>query len=359
MRHELYASSVEMLVPEVLSALEGRRVTHVRSRPFEPASSASGSRFRFVETDGEQGRRYVLKRVSAEWDWIMRATDDWHGREAMLWQQGVLDRLPPEIAHPVLACAEDGLGWAILMRDVSETLMNPTSPVSVDDNELLLDAMAALHAAFWDEPNVVETVSSLCRSQHFYTALSPATAAREASDPAADTEWIQQGWDLLEEFVAADVAAIVRALLEDPRRLCAALARYPHTLVHGDWRPPNRGILRATPPRTVLLDWHFATLAPPAADLAWYLGADAELLPIAHDAAVARYRDSLQRRLGARFADDWWRPQLELSLLGGFVRQGCAILLHSTDHPDPAARVFLRDSLRWWSAQVRSGARWL
>ena len=82
----------------------------MRLLPADAAAGASGNRFLAVETDDGQGQRYILKRISAEWDWIMRATDDRHGREVLLWQRVLLDRLPSQIAHPLVACAVDGTG---------------------------------------------------------------------------------------------------------------------------------------------------------------------------------------------------------------------------------------------------------
>ena len=49
-----------------------------------------------------------------------------------------------------------------------------------------------------------------------------------------------EGWGRLPD-AAPTMARVVLPLLRDPRPLVAALARVPHTLVHGDWKAANLG----------------------------------------------------------------------------------------------------------------------
>ena len=97
MEHSLYASIDELLRPETLSRLANQPITSVQTRPLEATYNKSGSRLLAVETNHGNGPPYILKRVSLEWDWQMRATGDHHCRSVALWQYGILDRLPPEI----------------------------------------------------------------------------------------------------------------------------------------------------------------------------------------------------------------------------------------------------------------------
>jgi hypothetical protein len=361
MKHTLYPSIDAMLAPEALSALEGQPITDVRWLPFQPTSfSASGSRFLTLETNAGQGPRYVLKRISLEWDWIMRATDDRHGRSAAIWQCGLLDSLPPEIAQAIIACSVDGPGWAILMRDVSATLLpSEDQPISTIDSEQILDAMAALHATFWEAPLLADPALGLCSLQHFYTSLSPQMGRREAGGPDNAPQMILEAWELLETLVAPDVADLICGLHANPQPLCDALARYPQTLVHGDIRLANLGLLHGERPQVILLDWQFAMSGPPAADLAWYLGDTSENLPMSNEAVIAGYQQRLAHRLGARFDDQWWQPQLELCLLGNFMRTGWDIIDRITRGEVESKREYWRGELEWWSKQARAGARWL
>jgi thiamine kinase-like enzyme len=168
-------------------------------------------------------------------------------------------------------------------------------------------------------------------------------------------------------LVAEDVATIVERLLEEPQPLCDALDHYPHTLIHGDWRHPNLGWLAGEagePDQTVLLDWQFAAAGPPAIDLARYLALNSALLPISKEEAIEFYRRQLAQGLGARYDERWWRPQLELGLLGGFLQSGWAIALDSIARwgewpQELGGSEHWRNDLAWWSEQIRRAVQWL
>jgi hypothetical protein len=348
-----------MLVPERLTRFAGEPIADAHVVPLPDVDSKSGSSILAVETNGGAGPRFVLKRISLEADWIMRATEDWRCREVSLWQTGTLDRLPHEIEHAVLAAALDGSGWALLMRDVGDTLISwadqPETPLAPDDNAAVLDSLAALHTSFWEASSVPATDLGLCSLRNRYTVMSP-SSARKWQLPYAWPRWLTDGWQQLRDFVTADVAVVLYALLENPEPLCAALRRYPHTLIHGDPRVTNIGLIREADAGIVLLDWALAGIGPPGIDLAWYL---ADLIPpTSYDDAVADYRESLARRLGTRFAEDWWLPQLELSLLGCILQFGWAIAEQmSLGYPQMVLHWSLHGD--WWCEQVRRGARWL
>jgi hypothetical protein len=359
MEHTLFPSVDEMLASEALSTLAEQPVTCVHCRPLHADYAKSGSRFLMLETNNGQGSRYILKRISPAWDWLVRATDDRLCRSVMLWQHGLFDRMPPEIEHGILACARDGLGWAILMRDVGAALV-PYSRFSVADNECFLDAMAALHAAFFETPELTDPTLGLCTLRHVYTMFSPLTGHREAGGPYEIPQRILEGWDLVQTLVEPDVVNVLQELLDDPKPLCDALGRYPHTLVHGDWRHANQGLLRGERTRVVMLDWQLAAAASPSVELGRYLGVNSALLPVSKETALAYYRRRLAHRLGSRFNESWWRPQLELGLLGGFVQDAWAIALKATQWDiGTGARDRWRADLKWWSEQVRAGVRWL
>jgi phosphotransferase family enzyme len=358
MKRHTYSSIDAMLAPAALSELTGEPVTAVRRLPFSSADSLSGSRFLAIETDGGTGRRYVLKRIARAWDWIMRATDDRLGRAVVAWETGLMDRLPPQIATGYVACARDGDGWAILMDDFAWALVPPgDAPIAAEDNSFLLDAMAAMHAAFWEQPEAAAPALGFCDLRHHYLEFAPVVAEREAGGPDPIPPMIGAGWALLPALVAPEVAAALRPLLTEPGPLAEALARSPQTVVHGDWKLGNLGLLAGPPRQVILLDWAVVGAAPPAVDLAWYLAVNSARLPVSKEETIALYRTALARRLAGRFDEGWWQPQLELALLGGFLQLGWPKLLGAANGPTEVVRARERAELEWWSAAVLAGAR--
>jgi len=362
MQRELLTSVEELISVEFFSALEGRAIAEVRVTPFDSVDSVSGSRLLRVEVNGGQGLRYVLKRISPEWDWIMRATDDHQARAVVSWQTGLLDRLPSNVVHGVIACARDGNGWAILMRDVGAALIpSGDDVISVSDNECFLATMAAIHASFWNQPEVVDPALGFCGLRYRYAELSPETGRREAERGRSATipRLLLEGWGLLETVVDAAVAQVIGHLLEDPQPLCAALLRFPRTVVHGNLKLGNLGLFREERPRVVILDWEVVGPAPPAVDLAWYLAVNSARLPVTKEDAIFFYQRSLAERLGARFDRSWWEPQLELALLGAFLQLSWEKALGAAKGPTEAVRAREWAELAWWSERVRVGAKHL
>lgn len=351
----------ELLEPANLSRLTGTAITSVRCEPLRAEFAHSGSRILRVITDAGHGPRLVLKCVSLEWDWLMRATEDTHCRSVTLWQHGLFERMPDEIEHGVLACAHEGNQWAILMRDFGEALV-ANRPFTVADNKLFLDAMAALHAAFWNDPALRAPALGLCTARHVYGMFSPHTGRRESGGSDELPRRILEGWDVALSLIDRGLAREIEALLDDPTPLCAALGRSTATLIHGDWRHANQGLVRTSPgrssPQVVMFDWQLAAAAPPAVELGRYLGANSALLPGRKEDSLDYYRARLETRLGTPLAAEQWRSQLALGLLGGFVQDGWAIALKATTwHVGADARDHWRADLAWWAEQAREGMK--
>jgi ecdysteroid kinase len=129
--------------------------------------------------------------------------------------------------------------------------------------------------------------------------------------------------------------------------------------VHGDPNCKNFGFERSPRPKLLLLDWQIVTRAPPAVDLAYVLALFSAVLPVSYEEVIDRYRACLAARLGDRFDERWWRPQLDLALLGHFLRFGGLLTWRMTRHPDPEVREHYRMVLDWWTERALAGARWL
>ena len=359
MNRQLFPSVSEMLAPKALSDLLRGRVTAVSISPLFAKYNKSGSRLSRVMINDGHGPQLILKQVSLTSDWLMRATNDANIRAVTLWEHGLMDLFPPEIDHARLACARDKDGGAILLHDVS-TEMLPYVRFNPDDNAFMLEAMAALHATFFESPLLTSPDLGLCRLSDVYSMFSPVTGKREVGGPDEVPQRILEGWEMVKTAVPTDVADVILTLLDDPAPLCDALGRYPHTLVHGDWRHANQGLERNGRSRLILLDWQLAVAAPPSVELGRALGTNSVLLPVSKEEAIDYYKAQLAQRLGPRFDESWWEPQLALGLLGGFLQDGWAIVLKATHwHVGADAREHWQADLTWWSDQVRNGAKWL
>src|ERR1700730_15841610 len=147
-------------------------------QPFKTSDSLSGSRFESVRYRGE---RMILKYVSVDDDWIMRATGDIDCRMRRLFASDALDRLPASIDHATVAVApfqsrHGHTGAALLLRDVASVLVPSGShAIPLDTHRRFIEHMAELHAAFWDfEDDVI-----LIPLAHHYLFLTPTMAAIE------------------------------------------------------------------------------------------------------------------------------------------------------------------------------------
>jgi hypothetical protein len=295
----------------------------------------SGSRIERVTL--ADGRCFVVKHASPAWDWIMRALHD-HGRIATLASSGLLERVPGSIEHAVVAVEPEGDGWAVVMRDVSATLVGDGERLSRARSRQVLAAAAGLHQAFRQEQPL-----ELCSLADRYTFLSPATAARERGGGDQVPRLIGQGWERFAELAPADVAEAVGAVQRRPQLLADALARHPMTLIHGDLKLGNLGFL---PDRVVMLDWGTQTgWAPAAVEWAWYLAINASRI----DATREQLLDDARAVAGEHHDE----AALRLALLGGLVQLGWDKALQATEDPDPERRAWESDDLAWWFRQAR------
>ena len=307
----------------------------VTREPLAAADGRSGSLLeRVVLADG---RALVVKHVRDGGDWIMRASHD-HGRAAELWSSGVLARVPDVIDHAVVGAERAEDGWVVIMRDVSAALIPDHARLSRGDSRRVLEAAAALHARFWDDPPL-----ELCSMADRYRFLSPATARREADGADEVPRLIGRGWERFAEVVPADVAEPVLAVLERPEPFAAALSAFGSTLLQGDLKLGNLGL---TADRVVMLDWGTQTgWGPPAVEVAWYLAINWSRV----DATREQVLDDFRAAEGERHDED----ALRLALLGGLVQLGWDKAVHASGHPDPAVRAREAADLAWWTDRAR------
>jgi hypothetical protein len=279
---------------------------------------------------------YIVKHIARDLDWIMRVLDDGadgtRPRALILWQEGLLAALPPEIDHVIVGMAYDpGTGHLVqVMRDAGNAMIPAgDDAIPLGQHRGLLDHMAAFHAAFWGFRDTYK----LTRPQQRYGFAHPDNTVREQAAGHSDAipGLFPGGWRAVAEL-APEAATVGLALAADPTPLATAMADGPRTLVHGDWKFGNLGSWPDG--RTVLLDWAWPGEAGPGVDLAWYLAVNCDRLPESKEDTIAAYRLSLENRGIA--TEPWWDRHLELALLGGFLQLGWS----KAGNPD---------ELAWWT----------
>jgi hypothetical protein len=337
-RHWLYTARPHSAppaepVPEAAEQLFAG-IGEIAARTTLASSGWSGNRIdRVVLADG---RALIAKRIVPGSDWLGRATLD-PGREALLFSDGVFGRMPAVVDPTIVAAERDGDAWWVVMRDVSDELLDDATPLTREQNRFVLGCAAAMWEQFWDEP-----VPHLSTLSDRLAAAAPAISERERDEVDILPKQFEAAWEAFGEAVDADVGTAVLELVEDVTPLAAALAARGTTLIHGDLRDENIALPGG---RLVLLDFGLATQGHPAADLAWYMVHDVWRIAATHDEVVADFRHALGER------DD---PEaLELGLISGLVQYGWIFGHSAVVHTDPAEREWARAELAWWVPRVR------
>ncbi|MDE3228725.1 MAG: phosphotransferase [Chloroflexota bacterium] len=346
----------------LLDGLSGADLARVRLRT--PAGAWPGA------PDALSSR--VVKRIAAESGWLGAATHDTRMREAALWRAGLPRWLPHNIALATeraaftTATEEAPATATLLMRDERSRLL-PT-PYATPPGHLpaallpLLDALAALHARFWQAPLLGDDTLGLASPRDTLLWLSPQAiaAARAAGETQLYLALAERGWQAFFRLAPAAEAATLGAIFAAPEPILAAIGRLPRTLVHGDIWGPNIGWLPPTHRaprlgrRLLLLDWSLAAAAPAPYDVLSLCGAWPTLRPIP---LLAAYRARLARRLaarGLRLAAEEWQALADAAYLRAALLGGEAWARNVEDAPSRPARQAAQARLDWWT---RRGAR--
>jgi hypothetical protein len=284
-----------------------------------------------ISTLGDGPDRRLLKRVRYHDDWIMRTTGDEGAREAQFAAAGdLLARLPKGVATPYIGAAHDGAGAAaILMRDISPWLLPDPDPVDEQRIDVFLAALAALHAAFWDDASLDGAGVSWCGVVERLTLLSPAMGDRLLAE--GRDFGLAAGWQAFDRHAAAPARDLVRSLFDDPSPLAREAASLPQTLVHGDPKLANAAVDVASGV-VWLFDWAVVSHAPAAIDLSWFPAVNTPQLPWPPDTAIDRYAAHLRAALGDDgFAAAAWPRQRALAAVGTLLTMAWAKAL---DHED-------------------------
>lgn len=349
-------------------------------------SGAQLARVRFCAPAGDwpnapcAPRARVVKRIVAETGWLGAATHDTRLREAALWRAGLPHWLPRRIALAVERVAFDEsaptddttqrlVSATLLMRDERAHLMRHPyrTPLGrLPDNLIaLIDALAELHARFWQAPLLDDAALGLASQRDTLLWLSPQVVAERiaAGDTQPYLELALRGWDAFFRLVAPADTATLRAVFERPEPALRAIEALPRTLIHGDiwgpnlgWLPPTRQSPR-TGRRLLLLDWALTAAAPAPYDVLSLCGAWHTLRPAT---LLAAYRARLTRRLAARgvwLAPHEWQGLADAAYLRTALTGGEAWARAVVEAPSAPARRQAMARLTWWARRGAWAAR--
>jgi hypothetical protein len=364
-KHELLASVDDMLAPETLSELVRGSISEVRRSPLAERMGTSQNRFEWVSVtvNGREERRYALKRILFKDDWFMNVTNDTLCRSITLWQYGLLDRLSSHIDHTIIACSRDRDGWAILMKDVSAG-QHPALDIIATPRQIhgFLDAQAFMHAAFWADVELKDAHLGLNDNASLIGMSSVPTARQFAHVPGVIPSWILEGWEIIQTLLEPDAKNIYCQLMLNPPALYEAVARYPVTLTHGDYRgggSANLSYMVEQPVPVCAFDWQHASCALMTIDMTWFINrVNVRSVIAPHDAAVY-YCNRLEHYLGFRFDPVQWQAMLELGLLADALRMGCFDAYFAIHASNEEFRTRHRAVIEGYNKQIRAGARWL
>jgi thiamine kinase-like enzyme len=224
------------------------------------------------------------------------------GRQEIAFYTQVANAMPPGIVPRCFGAEWDAAtnAWHLLLEDLTDTHEHPTAwplPPTQRQSEAILDAWARLHAAWWDDPRLGDTVGTWRDEAAMQETLqSFAETYARFADQMGDRLSPQQR-DLYARFIDAA-----------PRLVGRLQSRRDLTIVHGDAHVWNCFLPRDGGDDVRIFDWDSWHIDPATNDLAymmamhWYPDLrrqrERSLLDHYHTALVAYgVRDYDRRRL--------------------------------------------------------------
>ena len=302
-------------------------------RPFAGEGGRTGAKFEAAVL--RDGTPVIVKHVRPD-DWLVLVTGG-VSHLYNVWNSGLLERVPRQIDHAMIAMEQQDDGWLLVMRDVSDAVLAEGRVLSRQENRRVLTAIDALHAAF-----IGDDVGGVALQTH-YEALTPRKTAELTHLDTPIPELCRRGWELFGDVAPRDVADALHALLDDTAPLSDELLKYPQTLIHGDCRLHNMGL---TDEQLVLLDWEILGSGPGVVDTAWYLIISASRIDASREQVIADYREIA----GDRFDQRAW----DLACIGAMVWLGWNKAIDIVENPDPQIRAQERADLDWWVSRLRA-----
>lgn len=310
-------------------------------------SGAQFSRIKLLLSDGRE-TNLILKEVNLKDDWFSFRTKDTLGREATILQVPELESVFEIFYLPyhIIGTAPSKIG--LLMEDLSDGLF-PSERIKLGqtDQDLMLDKLAELHAAYWESP-VMEALPWLHQMEDFIYIMGPLDHQNYTGSWAKSLpQMVKESWDMAMTLLPDHMQELFMLPASEITRPWKDL---PRTLVHGDTKIAN--FAKGRDSQLCLLDWAFAGHAPCTFDIGWFLAVNASRLPGSKETVLLNYRSMLEAHLGFTLDDELWR-QLEQA---GIVA-GAFMLLWSKARGVNGGRAGADKEWEWWINRLETWAR--
>ncbi len=253
----------------------------------------------------------VLKRVVPLKDMTIWRSGNVIDREVRLIENEELKDVWNIFKSPYIAYAKEGEDSALLMLDLSASLFpDVREPISIEQEDLILLALARLHAKFWEQK--LASTSWLTTDEIFFDFLAPQSSGEVKNEGREHPIFtaVQAGWHLAFQLMPPELRSFV---LEPPIR--EMLADLPRTLIHGDSKLANFAII---PNEEVsAFDWTVVAYACPAIEIGWYVAVNASRLSRPKEKVFHQYRQFLQRELGKEISGEIWNRMMNVAIMAG------------------------------------------
>jgi len=331
------ADGVEDLTAAWVSQALDRDIRSVSAARI--GTGQTGTTYR-LDLDGDGGPSTVIAKLAAGDEAARRRVAGGYRREVGFYAQlaGTLDVRTARCWYGVIS--DDALSFTLLLEDLAPRMPGvQLDGCSVRQADDAVRNLAGLHAPRWNDASLLDL--------DFLPARSDATAAFLGSAAVSAVEEFlrRYGRDLDAddtETLDASASAIRAWQVARPE---------PFAVIHGDYRLDNL-LFPPDDDGVVVVDWQTLAVAPPARDLAYFLGTSlrTEDRRAAEDRLVAAYHAELVTRGVLGYGIDRCFDDYRLGQLQGPMITLIGAAFSTAERTDAADAMFLAMARRTCAA---------
>ena len=332
--------------PEFLSRITGP-ISSINKTQLS-AIGYSGSLLERIEVFLQSGiiRNFILKSTLIKADWLSQRANDQVGREAELLNEPSLSGVWKCIQSPYVAFAKENGQIALLMDDVSDYLFpDIREPIDFKSEDLILNSLASLHAAFWESPDI-KKMNWLATPYNYLEVFAPGDheSDRYAPPPEKIGNSIRDGWKIAMQLLPAEMKEV---LIKPAIEIFEPWKELPVTLLHGDAKIANMAILPSG--ELVMFDWTYVGQGPCGIELGWYLAVNSTRLACAKEDFISQYRSYLELYLRFIIDEKTWSSIVDLAII-----TGARMMLWNKALGYHAGSQSGKDEWEWWVAHLET-----